>query len=117
MQKRCWLISVFILAVFLSSCTVSTSQQEVSTAATAAPANVLATQPGTSTGFPTPYKIPVGWSSLNLSGKLIFVVNTATTTDTYMDIQELDLHTGGINTIFQSVSNGWIDSAVISHDH
>lgn len=117
MQKRCWLISVFILAVFLSSCTVSTSQQEVSTAATAAPANVLATQPGTSTGFPTPYKIPVGWSSLNLSGKLIFVVNTATTTDTYMDIQELDLHTGGINTIFQSVSNGWINSAVISPDH
>jgi len=54
---------------------------------------------------------------LNLTGKLIFVVNTATTTDTYMDIQELDLHSGGITTLFQSVSNGWIDSAVISPDH
>jgi len=121
MQKRGWLGSLFISLVFLSSCTVSTSQipsgvaslQATSAPATAAPVS----QPGTSAGFPTPYKIPVSWSSLNLSGKLIFVMNTATTTDTFMDVQELDLHSGGINTIFQSEANGWIDSAVISPDH
>ena len=104
-------------ALILNSCTIVTSPQAVSTMATSAPANNIAAQPSTSAGFPTPYSIPITWSSLNLTGKLIFVVNTATTTDTYMDIQELDLHSGGITTLFQSVSNGWIDSAVISPDH
>ena len=116
MQIRYILFSSLIFGMFLSSCTVANGTQEVKTAATAVPATIAATQPGTSAGLPTPYKIPVSWSSLNLSGKLIFVVSTASTTDTYMDIQELDLHTGGISTIFQSESNGWIDSAVISPD-
>ena len=33
-----------------------------------------------------------------------------------MDIQELDLGTGGIKTIFQSDPNAWIDSVVVSPD-
>jgi Tol biopolymer transport system component len=121
MQKRAWPGSLFIFVAFLSSCTVSTSQQPIgapSPRAVGAPAtSAPATQPSITPGFPTPYTIPVRWSGLNLSGKLIFVVNTASINDNYMDIQELDLHTGGIRTIFQSVANGWIDSAVISPDH
>ena len=34
-----------------------------------------------------------------------------------MDVQRLDLGTGGITTIFQSVPDGYIDSAVVSPDH
>ncbi len=34
-----------------------------------------------------------------------------------MNVQELDLVSGGITTIFQSVPDGWIDSVVISPDH
>ena len=117
MKRRYFLIFPLACALILNSCTIVTSPQAVSTMATSAPANNIAAQPSTSAGFPTPYSIPITWSSLNLTGKLIFVVNTATTTDTYMDIQELDLHSGGITTLFQSVSNGWIDSAVISPDH
>jgi Tol biopolymer transport system component len=117
MQKRYFLIFLMACALILSSCTIATNSQAVSTPATAAPANSNAAQPSSSAGFPTPYSIPITWSSLNLTGKLIFVVNTATTTDTYMDVQELDLHTGEISTMFQSEANGWIDSAVISPDH
>ena len=117
MKRRYFIIFPLACALILNSCTIATSPQAVSTMATSAPANNIAAQPSTSAGFPTPYSIPITWSSLNLTGKLIFVVNTATTTDTYMDIQELDLHSGGITTLFQSVSNGWIDNAVISPDH
>jgi Tol biopolymer transport system component len=117
MQKRYFLIFPLVCALILSSCTVANAPETLSSPATSIPIVNSASQSSTSAGFPTPYSIPMPWASLKLSGKLIFVVNTATTTDTYMDIQELDLHTGGIVTLFQSLSNGWIDSAVISPDH
>jgi hypothetical protein len=60
--------------------------------------------------------MPVTWSALHLSGKLIYAVSTSDATNSYMDIQELDLGTGGIKTIFQSDPNGWIDSVVVSPD-
>ena len=34
-----------------------------------------------------------------------------------LEIQELDLPTGGLTTLFQAIPNGWIDSAVVSPDH
>jgi Tol biopolymer transport system component len=61
--------------------------------------------------------MPVTWSALHLSGKLIYAVSTSDGNNSYMDVQELDLRTGSIRTIFQSDPNAWIDSVVASPDH
>jgi Tol biopolymer transport system component len=79
--------------------------------------DINAPQPVTASGLPTPHSKQINWSDLKLTGKLIFVVSTSDGNNNYMDVQELDLSTGGITTIFQSVPDGWIDSAVISPDH
>ncbi len=60
------------------------------------------------------YRLP--GPTFKLAGKLIFIVSTSDGNNNYMDIQELDLGTGTVRTIFQSVPDGWIDSAVISPD-
>jgi Tol biopolymer transport system component len=53
-----------------------------------------------------------------LSGKLIFVVSASdANNDLVMDVQQLDLATGGLITIFQTPPEGYIESAVLSPDH
>jgi Tol biopolymer transport system component len=117
MHKRYFLFSPLFFVLLINSCTVSTGPQLVGTPPSSVPAGINATQPVTSLGSPTPFKIPLTWSSLNLTGKLIYIVSTSNGTDDFMDVQELDLPTGGVTTIFQSLPNGYIDSAVVSPDH
>ena len=118
MQKRYILLPLLAFVLILSSCTVATSPQVAGTLPAPVPTtDNNATQPVTVSGVPTPHNIPVTWSDLKLTGKLIFIVSTSDGNNSFMDLQALDLSTGGIRTIFQSEPNGWIDSAVISPDH
>jgi Tol biopolymer transport system component len=118
------LIYLLGFGLILCSCTVSVSQQPSdtpslqaqNTSSSPAPTTFNGSGQNTSSGFPNPYTIPVTWSNLHLSGKLIFPASTLDGFNNFMVIQELDLVTGGIQTIFQSVPDGWIDSAVISPD-
>jgi Tol biopolymer transport system component len=124
MPKRSFFVFPWLFLLFLSGCTVTISQPAAATAApqngvslsTPAPAIPKASQPGTSSSS-SPDSIPVTWSNLNLTGKLIFVASTAVGGDLFNEIHALDLSTGGLKTIFQSVPDGWIDSAVVSPDH
>ncbi len=125
MPKKSLLIYLLGFGLILCSCTVSVSQQPsvtpslqaAVTLASPVSTEVNATQPENAPGFPTPYTIPVIWSNLNLTGKLIFPASMSDGVNNFMVIQELDLVTGGIQTVFQSVPDGWIDSAVVSPDY
>ena len=116
MQKRYFLLAPLTCALIINSCTVATSPQAAGTLPPATTTQPNATQTVPTSGSPTPYSMPITWSALHLSGKLIYAISTSDVTNSYMDIQELDLVTGGIKTIFQSDPNGWIDSVVISPD-
>ena len=118
MYKRFSLFFQLFLVLLLSSCTVATSPQATGTLPPAVSSAPIATQSGTTSGPSAPDKIPVTWSALHLTGKLIFVVSASdANSNLVMDVQQLDLGTGGITTLFQSPPDGYIESAVISPDH
>ena len=118
MRKSIFLIPALVLIFFLGSCTVATGSQATATLPPAISTAPNATQPNTTSGPATPGKIPVTWSSLHLTGKLIYVVTVADANgNLVMEVQELDLTTGVIKTIFQSLADGYIDSAVVSPDY
>ena len=118
MHKRFPLVFQLILVVLLSSCTVATGSQATASPPPAISTAPNATQPNTTSGSSAPDKIPVTWSALHLTGKLIFVVSASdTNSNLVMDVQMLDLGTGAITTIFQSPPDGYIDSVVVSPDH
>jgi len=118
MQRRVSLIMLLALALFLTGCTVATGPQSAATLPPAVSSAPVATQPGTTSGSSAPDKIPVIWSALHLTGKLIFVVSASdSNANLVMDVQQLDLGTGGIKTIFQTPPDGYIESAVVSPDN
>ena len=118
MQRRVSLIMLLALALFLTGCTVATGPQSAATLPPAVSSAPVATQPGTTSGSSAPDKIPVTWSALHLTGKLIFVVSASdSNANLVMDVQQLDLGTGGIKTIFQTPPDGYIESAVVSPDN
>lgn len=105
------------MALFLTSCTVATNPQPAETLPLVVSPLPVATQPLSSSVAPTPARIPVTWSALQLTGKLIFAVSDSDANgNLVMDVQQLDLITGGITTIFQTPPDGIIDSVVISPD-
>ncbi|HVN16934.1 MAG TPA: hypothetical protein VMT73_14420, partial [Anaerolineales bacterium] len=56
------------------------------------------------------------WSSLNLSGRLVYVSASYTQSNLLMNVQVLDLVTGNLTTIFQTPPKGWVDYASVSPD-
>ena len=46
--------------------------------------------------------LPITWSNLDLNGKLIFAVAAVQGGNPHMEIQELNLSTGSLATIFQA---------------
>jgi Tol biopolymer transport system component len=126
MQKKNLVFILVIGTLMLSSCTVDLSQQ--TPGASGAQAGGALSTPGSmgitplpqstspSSAFPIQY-LPVTWSGLNLTGKLVFIVASVQGNNPQMEIQELDLGTGEITTIFQAPSDGWIYSAVVSPDY
>jgi Tol biopolymer transport system component len=117
MRKRIFHILAFVFMFFLGSCTIATTPQPSATLPPAISTAPYATQPGSTSGSSAPAKIPVTWSALQLSGKLIYVVSASDSAgNLVMQVQQLDLGTGSVTTIFQTPPNGYIDSAVISPD-
>jgi Tol biopolymer transport system component len=115
-----WLL---ILDIAVSSCTIDLSQSSAITPAsqTAIPSPVLpqgnSTQqnPNILTPFPTT-TIPVTWGDLNLSGKVVYTSANFQGQSILIDIRSLDLTTGVISTIFQTLDGGWVDAAGVSPD-
>ena len=61
-------------------------------------------------------QIPVTWSDLNLTGKLVYISALQGTNDPIFNINTLDLATGTITTIFQAPEVAWIYYMSVSPD-
>jgi Tol biopolymer transport system component len=117
MEKRTipFLSFLFAWVLMMSGCVVNTSP--VATTGPSASANGTPTLVILPPGFgPNSTLVPMTWADLKLSGKLLFVASVTDGTNNYNNIQLLDLATGKNKTVFQSVPDGWIDSAVVSPD-
>lgn len=106
MKKRLagWLL-LFVFA--LSSCSIRLDQSPTPTAlppTSAAPAE-------------KDTRVPVTWSDLHLTGKLIYIGQMDTPDSVLMTIQMLNLETGEISTLFQAADQAWIYALTLSPDH
>jgi hypothetical protein len=111
------------ILVFLTACSVElvqtpspatpTAQVVIGSSTNASPAPSQAAIPQTGAPFHNPNlpseMIPVSWSDLHLTGKLVFIVSTQKDqSNPVLKIQALDLATGELVTIFQAPENAWI---------
>jgi Tol biopolymer transport system component len=101
-----------VIAFILSGCSINISQP-------------VPTSPSTSNSFagstagttPQPGKnIPVTWSSLNITGKLVYTAAFIQNDRQLVNVQILDLTTGKITIVFQTPDGGWVDAATVSPD-
>jgi Tol biopolymer transport system component len=134
-----------VIFFLLSSCTIDVAQSVVVNSHATAVAIVVATDEAKATAPPkldrslpiqkktfTPAaagdepsanispiptnKIPVTWSVLNLTGKLVFLNAAQKDTNPILSVQELDLGSGELTTIFQGADLSWIYSLAVSPD-
>jgi len=100
----------FVLSIVLiPSCTIDINQ----------PAGVSTTAfpQGNITLPPSATVLPMRWSHLHLSGKLIYPSTVYQSEFTSMGIRLLDLATGIVTTIFYVPDGGWVDAIAVSPDH
>ena len=90
-----------------SACSVEVNQPSVAVSPIASTQNAK--------GTPAPAKIPITWTNLNLTGKLVYIAADSTTAR--VSIQSLSLETGDLAMIFQVPQRGWVDAVAVSPDH
>jgi len=121
MQKKNLTLPFLIGAVLFSGCTIDISQPAAESATSTV---VMPTLPATSTpaqnassnsAFPVEH-VPVTWSNLILTGKLIFTDASMQDNNPQLEIQQLDLSNGDLTTIFQAPQLAWIYSVAVSPD-
>jgi len=124
LQKEFFL---FLAALLITACSVDVS-------APTAPSRATLPAPEVQTGRETPAypspgvtstsrplsssnsQVPVVWADLKLSGKLVFVRTTQNSNEAVLSVQELDLATGDLSTLFQAPSLSWIYTMSVSPD-
>jgi Tol biopolymer transport system component len=121
----CWFL---VLAVILYGCSVniaqtpipaSTEQSGPATSAVPPPSKSPSAARGQSIGDPhlPSMSIPATWSTLNLTGKLVYMHSVQTSTGSVnMSILALDLASGQITTVFQAPDTAWIDFVSVAPD-
>lgn len=109
-----------ILVIFpLSGCSINL---EPTPAATSAPALVVSLVPRATASGPVPFasptidRIPVRWSDLHLTGKLVYMDGSEKDGVFLMNIQVLDLITGEISIVFRSPEDAYIYGLTVSPD-
>lgn len=115
MKKRLIPILYFLLLLFLVGCTINIAQQAVSTPVSPSPTPPTVNVTNSTTPVRGATTIPITWSQLNLTGRLVYIV-ASTSGDPLPKIQVLDLATGEIRTIFATTTDDWIFYVTISPD-
>jgi Tol biopolymer transport system component len=112
MTKIRFVICLLFVLPALSGCSTQINQTPAfSTALTATP------QTGTENpALSGSQSIPVTWASLNLTGRLVYVSGSQQVDRMTMSVQQLDLKTGQVTSIFQAPDNAWIYSLDVSPD-
>jgi Tol biopolymer transport system component len=60
--------------------------------------------------------VPITWSSLNLTGKLVYISSVQTANSLTFSIQALDLLSGKVSNIFQAPNGAWVDFVSVAPD-
>ena len=105
-----------IFALLLSSCSIQVEQPSVSTPGSQAP-TASSGESSSQTNIVTTTQIPVTWSNLNLTGKLVYINGTVEEDVFHLEIQVLDLLTGEVTTIFDAPKYSWVYYISVSPDH
>ena len=111
--------AIFLLALYGCSRN-NISSNPAAGAATVPPQGVNNPPPGANTGassLPGDTKVPVTWSNLNLTGRLVYTVAGILNNQLLAEVQVLDLASGEIKTIFQTPNAGWVDGVTVSPDN
>ena len=109
-----------ILALALSSCSVQINQPASGTPTSqveTTPPSTLSAGDTQQTNQVTTTQIPVTWSTLNLTGRLVYINGSAVDNTFSLQIQILDLVTGEVTTIFDAPKYSWIYYITVSPDH
>jgi Tol biopolymer transport system component len=110
--------AMLLITLGLFGCTMAVEQPSGATPLPEVSAAVP-TLPGPNTNNATHSAgptIPITWSDLNLTGKLVYSTVSATEVNSAPQIQMLDLKTGEITTIFASSGQAWIYYLAVSPD-
>jgi Tol biopolymer transport system component len=113
-----------ILAVLLGGCTVDINQQAFGTLPVQSPSGPAEANPGSYPTLPVPASstvlpsttVPVTWSDLNLSGRLVYLTGFQENNNPYVRLQSLDLVSGVVTTLYQTPPIWWISAAAVSPD-
>jgi len=105
-----------IFALLLSSCSIQVEQPSVSTPGSQAP-TASSGESSSQTNIVTTTQIPVTWSNLNLTGRLVYINGTVAEDVFHLEIQVLDLLTGEVTTIFDAPKYSWVYYISVSPDH
>ena len=109
-----------IFALVLSSCSIQVEQPAVITPAStleSIPPTLASEESSPQTNIVTTTQIPVTWSDLNLTGRLVYINGTVVDNVFSLQIQVLNLVTGEITTIFDAPKYSWIYYVTVSPDN
>jgi len=106
-----------ILALLLGGCTIDISQQTYGTSeATAEPTPTPIPLGTTYAPDLQTTTVPITWSGLNLSGRLVYLVGFQENNNPHTSLQSLDLASGVVTTLYQTPPIWWISAASVSPD-
>jgi Tol biopolymer transport system component len=111
MVKAQLFLRIYICALLISSCAIEIDQP-IDGTSSPGPEGTAVTSP---TSSPSTTQIPVTWSHLNLTGRLVYLSSTTKESTVVTTIQMLDLVTGGLTTLFRA-PDAWVYYASISPD-
>ena len=101
-MRKC--LFLLLLVFTLSACALQLNQPAIAPSPSPSPK-------------PQGTQIPVTWSDLKLTGKLVYIGQEDTPDRIFMTIQSLDLQTGQLSTIFRAPDQAWIYALTFSPDY
>jgi Tol biopolymer transport system component len=107
LQRKKPFLLFLAMAFVIGGCTVPLAQPPASSTTIPPTAPVLdlaATQ------------VPVTWSSLHLSGQLVYLAGSQQNANPFVTLESLDLASGVVNTLFSTPPLGWIYGSSVSPD-
>jgi Tol biopolymer transport system component len=108
MLKPSFVLRILICAFMICSCSISMEQLRPTTTPAIPPATESAS------GFPST-QVPVTWTHLNLTGKLVYLSSMTEGEQLISTVQMLDLASGTVTSIFRTPGT-WVYYATISPD-
>jgi len=119
-MKNVFVIWILVFGLILSGCAIEVDQPSVRTPVPTfetAPILSPSTESAPQTNVVTTTQIPVTWTDLNLTGRLVYINGISVDNIFQLQVQVLDLVTGEIATIFDAPKYSWIYYISVSPDH